>query len=103
MEVRIKTFLALELTGNLNMNLLHYCFTSVLTKLSVFKPLKSLFHVYFRRGGEIGETDDETQSGSATDIIGTSEVIRNLRKNDKFRYRYIYSVMMLFTFEEQHL
>ena len=28
----------------------------------------------FRRGGEIGETDDDTQSGSATDIIGTSEV-----------------------------
>ena len=27
-----------------------------------------------RRGGEIGETDDDTQSGSATDIIGTSEV-----------------------------
>jgi len=27
----------------------------------------------YRRGGEIGETDDETQSGSATDIIGTSE------------------------------
>ena len=27
-----------------------------------------------RRGGEIGETDEDTQSGSATDIIGTSEV-----------------------------
>ena len=30
--------------------------------------------LYCRRGGEIGETDDDTQSGSATDIIGTSEV-----------------------------
>ena len=36
--------------------------------------------MYFRRGGEIGETDDETQSGSATDIIGTSEVITNFNK-----------------------
>ena len=27
-----------------------------------------------RRGGDIGETDEDTQSGSATDIIGTSEV-----------------------------
>ena len=32
-------------------------------------------NIYFRRGGEIGETDDDTQSGSATDVIGTSEVI----------------------------
>ncbi len=31
------------------------------------------FQVY-RRGGEIsGETDDDTQSGSATDVIATSE------------------------------
>ena len=32
-----------------------------------------LFQIY-RRGGEIsGETDDDTQSGSATDVIATSE------------------------------
>ena len=35
-----------------------------------------------RRGGDIGETDEDTQSGSATDIIGTSEVCM---VNPKFR------------------
>ena len=60
-----------------------------LAKQNVFSLLKSLFCSYFRRGGEIGETDDETQSGSATDIIGTSEVITNFLKNYKFRQRYI--------------
>ena len=44
-------------------------------QLSVNSYSLYFFDLSFRRGGEIGETDDETQSGSATDIIGTSEVI----------------------------
>ena len=44
-------------------------------QLSIDRASLYSFDPFYRRGGEIGETDDETQSGSATDIIGTSEVI----------------------------